>query len=72
MPRIFLGKPFHWLLWIVIVGVLFLAGDYKMHVRLFNGFIFVVLALGVASVAAILASYAEGDRITREPFDDAQ
>ena len=70
MRRIFLGRPLHWLLWIIIVGVLAAVGQYQMHVRLFNGFIFVVLALAVTTVGVILATYNEGDRITREPFDE--
>ena len=59
----------YWLLWAGILATLAYLGYGKVHVREFIVFITVLLGLGLVSVAVILATYREGDRITREPFD---
>lgn len=71
MREIFLGKPSHWALWVVVAVVLFLANRVHMHVRWFNEFQLMLLGLSAAIVAFLLATYRPGERITREPFDDA-
>ncbi len=70
MKDIFLGKPIHWLLWVVILGVLFALGREHFHTNSFTLFILVLVALSTACVLTILATYRKGDRITREPFDE--
>ena len=70
MKDIFLGKPIHWLLWVVILGVLFALGRAYFHTNNFTLFISVLVALSTACVLAILYTYRKGDRITREPFDE--
>ena len=70
MKKLFLGKPIHWLLWVVIVAVLFALGRIHFHTNNFSLFIFVLAALSTACVATIIATYRKGDRITREPFED--
>ncbi len=70
MKHIFLGKPIHWLLWVVIFGVLFALGRNYFHTNNFNLFILVLVALSTACVLTIFATYRKGDRITREPFDE--
>ncbi len=70
MKDIFLGKPIHWLLWVVILGVLFALGRIHFHTNNFTLFIFVLVALSTACVLTIFATYRKGDRITREPFDE--
>ena len=70
MRDIFLGKPIHWLLWVVIFGVLFALGRNYFHTNNFNLFILVLVALSTACVLTIFATYRKGDRITREPFDE--
>ncbi len=59
----------YWLLWAGILAVLAYLGYAKVHVREFIVFITVLLGLAIVSVAVILATYRQGDRITREPFD---
>jgi hypothetical protein len=71
LNQLFLGKPLHWLLWLMIAGVLWWLGSISFHVRHFIPFCFILLALAGTSVVVILMSYREGDRITREPFDEA-
>jgi len=70
MKEIFLGKPLHWLIWAVILGLLYLLGALRLHTRDFNLFILIVLALAVASVLLIVLTYKKGERITRDPFEE--
>ena len=70
MKKLFLGKPIHWLLWVIIVGVLSALGRNYFHTNNFTLFILILAALATASVATIFATYRKGDRITREPFED--
>lgn len=70
MKEIFIGKPLHWLIWIVIAVALYLLGDMKLHVQSFVPFIFAVLALAAGAVLLVILTYRKGDRITREPFDE--
>lgn len=71
MKEIFIGKPLHWLIWIVVGVVLYLLGSMKLHVQSFVPFMFAVLALAAGAVLLVILTYRKGDRITREPFDDA-
>ncbi|MDH3912976.1 MAG: hypothetical protein OEU09_16940 [Rhodospirillales bacterium] len=70
MKTVFLGRPLYWLLWVVIVGALYLLGTLRLHTRDFNLFILIVLALAAASVLIVVWTYRKGERITREPFED--
>ena len=70
MKKVFLGRPLYWLLWVVIVGALYLLGTLRLHTRDFNLFILIVLALAAASVLIVVWTYRKGERITREPFED--
>ncbi len=65
----FIGKPIHWLLLVIVVGVLYWLGHIKMHVRDFNNFLFLLLALTAAVVLFIVVTYKKGDAITRDPLD---
>ena len=70
MKDVFLGKPLHWVIWAVILGLLYVLGALRLHTRDFNLFIVIVLALAAASVLVIVLSYKKGERITRDPFED--
>ncbi|HKI98679.1 MAG TPA: hypothetical protein VKB51_09425 [bacterium] len=70
MRELFLGKPSHWALWVIICVVLYAAGDVHMHVRWFSWFLGLILLLSTASVLYIVLTYRPGDRITRDPFDE--
>jgi hypothetical protein len=67
---VFLGRPLYWLLWLVLIAVLFGLGMGSTHVRHFVPFMAVVLLLAAGAVAVVLLTYRQGERITREPFDD--
>ena len=70
MRKIFLGKPLHWVIWAVILGLMYVLGALRLHTRDFNLFILIVLALAAASVLVILLTYKKGARITRDPFEE--
>ncbi|MFQ5936720.1 MAG: hypothetical protein ACE5LB_09950 [Acidiferrobacterales bacterium] len=70
MRQIFLGKPLYWLPWGAIISTLVVLGSLRLHTRHFNLFIFIVLALAVASVLLVIITYKKGERITREPFEE--
>ena len=70
ISEIFIGKPLHWLLWIIIVTLLYLVGSMSFHVKQFVPFILLMIVIASASVAVIVFSYRKGERITREPFEE--
>jgi purine-cytosine permease-like protein len=70
MSRLFLGKPIHWLILAIIIGVLAWLGFGLVQTRNFKLFLIVLLALTVGSVAVIMFTTKKGDRVTREPFGD--
>ena len=70
LGEIFLGKPWHWLLWAVIIAVLFWLGSQSLHVRSFVPFLLTLLVLAAGSVLLVVSSYRKGERLTREPFEE--
>lgn len=70
MRGVFLGRPLHWALWLVVIAVLALLGRQSQHVRDFVPFVFVVLGLAAAAVAVIVLTHRHGERVTREPLED--
>jgi hypothetical protein len=56
MRELFIGKPVHWLIWVVIVPVLFAMSRVYLQVRDFNLFLAVVLLLGRAVLVVLLTS----------------
>jgi len=70
MSRIFLGKPIHWLIFVIIMGVLAWLGFGLVQTRNFHLFLIVLVALVAGSVAAIMLTTKNSDRVTREPFED--
>ena len=70
MRSVFLGKPLHWLILVVILGVLWWMGDGRLQTRDFSLFIFILLGLAVGAVVIMRLSYRQGDQVTRDPFED--
>ncbi len=70
MKDIFIGRPLHWALWVVILGVLYAVGKAKIHTIDYFTFISILAALSAGSVLTILFTYRKGERITRQPLDD--
>ncbi len=70
MRNIFIGPLRHWLLMIVILGVLWLMGANQFHTNHFNLFLLVLIGLSMGAVISIVLTYRKGERITRDPLDD--
>ncbi len=70
MRNIFIGPLRHWLLMIVIFGVLWLMGTNQFHISHFNLFLLVLIGLSMGAVTSIVLTYRKGERITRDPLDD--
>lgn len=72
MRELFIGRPIHWLIWVVIVIALFAMGKVYLQTRDFNLFLAVIVALGTGAVVAVLLTTARGEQVTRDNFDDAE
>ena len=72
MRDLFIGKPLHWLIWVVIPPVLFAMGRMYLQVRAFNLFLAVIFLLGTGAVLFVLLSSSKGEQVTREALDDAE
>jgi hypothetical protein len=70
MSEIFLGKAAHWLLLVVISAILWVVGEYHVHVSQFHYFVFIVLALSVVCLSIVVLGHKKGDRIMREPLEE--
>jgi Mn2+/Fe2+ NRAMP family transporter len=66
MSNLFLGKPLHWLMMIVISGGLWYAGDLREHIVHFDAFIVALLAISAVCVLIVLYGAKPGERITRD------
>ena len=66
MSNFFLGKPFHWLLAIVMCAGLWYAGSLRLHLIHFDAFIVVLLAISAVCVLIVLYGPGRGERITRD------
>ena len=66
MSNIFLGKPLHWLILVVIATSLWYAGTWRVHVTHFDAFILAILAVSAACVLIVLYGPGHGERVTRD------
>lgn len=69
MRRIFLGKPLHWALIVLLVVIGWLIGHERLHVIWFNAFTVVVLVTSAVAVAVVLLTSRPDERITRDPLE---
>ncbi len=72
MRDLFIGKPIHWLIWVVVVIALVAMGKVYLQTRQFNLFLAAIVALGAGAVLTVLLTTATGEQVTRENFDDAE
>ncbi|NQU71111.1 MAG: hypothetical protein HQ514_11210 [Rhodospirillales bacterium] len=70
MSHIFLGKPIHWLVVAIIMGVLAWLGFGLVQTRDYSFFLFILVAVTVGSVGVIMLTTRKGEQVTREPFED--
>lgn len=66
MNRIFLGKPVHWLMLVLLIAIGWFAGKQKTHVIHFNPFIIITLLLTIAAIVLILKTSSATEQITRD------
>ncbi len=66
MSQLFLGKPLHWLLLVVISGGLWFAGLQRVHIVHFDAFIVALLAVSAVCVLIVLYGAKPDERITRD------
>jgi Mn2+/Fe2+ NRAMP family transporter len=69
--EIFLGKPWHWALIMVIVLLLWLAGTAKLHVIHFNTFLIALCVGTVAVILLVLRTTKPGEQITRDVIEES-
>ena len=70
MRDIFLGKPLHWLLLIIIAAGLGIAGRMHVHIVYFNAFVIALIVVTVACLLIVILRSDPDDRLTREPIED--
>ena len=70
MRDFFLGKPWHWLLLILIFGATWAMGEWKMHVIRFNPFILSILIGAVVVILLVVKTTKRDDPVTRDPLPD--
>ena len=72
MGRIFLGKPLHWGLIVLVVAIGWFIGHERLHVIWFNLFMVILLVVSAAAVAVVLLTSKPDERITRDPLEPDQ
>jgi hypothetical protein len=70
MGSVFLGKWWHWLILILVCGLLWYAGYQRLHVIHFNVFISILVVGTVIVVIVLLAGTRPGEQVTRDKLDD--
>jgi len=70
MRAFFIGPSRHWLILVATLGVLWVMGANQFHTTHFKLFLVCLIALSVVNLTAIILTYREGERITREPLDE--
>lgn len=69
MNTLFLGKPLHWVILIIITAALWYAGELRLHIVHFDAFIVALLAVSAACVLIVLYGPGRGERITRDEIE---
>ena len=70
MGNIFLGKPLHWIMLLVVTAILYVVDEKHLHVSEFNTFMWIVLALSIACLTIVVLGHPPGERVMREPLDE--
>lgn len=70
MRDLFLGKPWHWFVLVLIAAVLWWAGGLRLHVTQFNFLIIALLVGSFTLLFLLLRTTLAGDAITREPLNE--
>jgi hypothetical protein len=66
MRALFLGKPLHWLILVVLAGAFWYAGSLRVHIVHFDAFVVALLVVSTACVLIVLYGPGRGTRLTRD------
>jgi Mn2+/Fe2+ NRAMP family transporter len=69
MGRIFIGKPLHWVLIVLLIAIGWVIGHERLHVIWFNLFTVILLVISAVAVAVVLLTSRPEERITRDPLE---
>lgn len=69
MRELFLGKPWHWLVLVLVTALLWAAGDSRLHVTQFNLFVTVLLTGSFGLLLLLLRTTRIDEKVTRDPLD---
>ena len=69
MGNLFIGPLRHWLIFATTLIALWVMGANQFHTTNFKLFLICLIALSIANLTAIVLTYREGERITRDPLD---
>jgi Mn2+/Fe2+ NRAMP family transporter len=69
MGRIFLGKPLHWGLIVLLIAIGWVIGHERLHVIWFNLYTVILLVISAVAVAVVLLTSRPKERITRDPLE---
>lgn len=69
MKQVFLGRPIHWGLAMILVAGGAALGQYRLHVIDFNLFIILLLCAVVALLALVLRTSSGDVAVTRDPIN---
>ena len=67
MKRVFLGRPIHWLLALILVGGGAALGEQRLHVIEFNLFLILLFVAVIVLIALVLKTSGGDAPITRDP-----
>ena len=67
MKRVFLGRPVHWLLAMILVGGGAALGEQRLHVIEFNLFLILLFVAVIVLIALVLKTSGGDAPITRDP-----
>ena len=67
MKRVFLGRPVHWLLALILVGGGAALGEQRLHVIEFNLFLILLFVAVIVLIALVLKTSGGDAPITRDP-----
>jgi hypothetical protein len=72
LGKIFLGKPVHWLPWLILAPLMKWMDATHFHILYFNFFALALLGIAAAVLALFLLSSHSGEQLTRDPFPDGR
>ena len=70
MKAIFLGRPVHWLVVLVLAGLGWMSGIVRLHVTDFNLFLVLLIAVSTVALVLVIATSPQGEQVARDPIED--